>query len=232
MIRTHFNALPLACRERLAAALTGTPPRGALACTPRTDTSELRKLGWFGVILVAIFTYFLFTMSIGNVRRDDALLGATGSLTFAAALFICTWWLLSSVHRRITRVDFPAPPGTYLLPLDIVVFTDPVLSIHPLQAMQGSRATDFYMSGRYQYTLLAITLPTGVFSFQVSQQQSTDIESARRSRAMTDAPSMSSIRSTTHDRARCGRHHHKASMRRHPLRPRDPSSSTARRRRG
>ena len=176
MIRTHFNALPQASRERLAAALTGTPPRGALACTPVIDTGELRKLGWFGVILVAIFTYFLFTMSIGNVRRDDALLGATGSLTFTAVLFICTWWLLSSVHRRMTRVDFPAPPGTYLLPLDIVVFTGPVLSIHPLQAMQGSRATDFYTSGRYQYTLLAITLPTGVFSFRVSQQQSADIQ--------------------------------------------------------
>jgi hypothetical protein len=155
----HFDALPEAARRRLIASAQGrAQPSPILFQKTGGWTRVAGRIG-AGLLLVGGCATLLAT-GFGDIdgagRQGPGLLAVQISMAWLAG-----WAFLAAARGIVSDRAVPVPRGRYLFPTDLIVATEPVLRIFPLDTLERLDPIHVFRSGVYVCTDLVFRFEGG-----------------------------------------------------------------------
>ena len=154
----HFDALPVAARQRLVGSLGGatSPPPTLFAAT------EARVgAGTFAVLLVA-------GLVIGAAGRLSA---GAGLVALMAATVVATVTLALMVRGWLLRRWLPWPAGRYLLGSYLIDASSEVLRVESALAIEGTDVVHHHRDGDHVITTIAFRTRGHVYRFSTARRE-------------------------------------------------------------
>ena len=154
----HFDALPVAARQRLVGSLGGAtaPPPTLFAAT-----EERVGGGAFAVLLVA-------GVVIGGAARLPA---AAGLVALMAGTIAATVTLALMVRGWVLRRWLPWPAGRYLLGSYLIDASSAVLRVESALAIEGTDVVHHHRDGDHVITTIVFRTRSHVYRFSTSRRE-------------------------------------------------------------